>query len=255
MHEGEDDARPRSGSAGATSGRSASPVRDGIVIAAAVGIAGIAFGVLARSSGLSLPKACAMSLLVFTGASQFAAVSLIASGGGLAAAMGSALLLAARNTLYGPVVARWFEPGRPSNLLVTQVIIDESTALGAAQLDAAGGPGPGGSASPAPQARAGFLAAGIGVYVTWNLGTLLGALVGDLLGDPTRWGLDAVFPATFVALLAPHVRHRPGQVAALAAAAIALATLPVLPAGVPVLLAALGVIPGAWLRSRSGVTS
>ena len=238
MHDGGDDGTTRPGSGVGVGRRVDGPVRDGLVISAAVGVAGVAFGVLARSSGLSVAKACAMSLLVFTGASQFAAVSLLASGGGLAAAIGSALLLAARNTLYGPIVARWFEPGRASNLLVTQIIIDESAALGAAQDDPR-------------RARAGFLAAGIGVYVAWNLGTLLGALIGDVIGDPTRWGLDAVFPATFVALLAPHVRHRPGQVAALTAAAIALAALPVLPAGVPVLLAGLGVVPGAWWKFRS----
>src|SRR4051812_49366075 len=101
-------------------------LRDGLVLAFAVGVVGIVFGVLARSSGLSVAKTCAMSLLVFTGASQLAAVAVIKSGGSGPAALGSALLLAARNTLYGPVVAPWFQrDGTVARAGVAQIIIDE----------------------------------------------------------------------------------------------------------------------------------
>lgn len=214
------------------------PVRDGVSIGVAVGLVGIAFGVLAESEGLSVAKACALSLLVFTGASQFAAVSVLGSGGSLAAALGSALLLAARNGLYGPVVARWLvDDPAPRRAVMTQLVIDESTAVGAAQPTAA-------------QSRTGFLAGGLAVYVCWNLGTLVGALGGAALGDTDAWGLDAAFPAAFVALLAPHVRRRPGQVAAVTAAAVCIAGMPVLPAGVPVLLAVLGIVPAAWVARR-----
>lgn len=219
------------------------PVRDGIAIGVAVGIVGIAFGVLARSNGLSVGKTCAMSLLVFTGASQFAAVGVAGSGGSIGAALGSALLLGARNSLYGAVVARWFR-GRSVALRVgiTQLVIDESTGVGAAQDDA--------DTDRPHDAALGFLATGLTIYVFWNLGTLVGALAGDLVGDTDNWGLDAAFPAAFVALLAPHLRERPGRVAATCAIALAIASLPLLPTGVPVLIAVLGVLPAAWLRSK-----
>jgi len=215
------------------------PIRDGWSIGVAVGVVGVVFGVLARASGLSVEKACAMSLLVFTGASQLAAVSVIAAGGTAIAAVASAMLLAVRNALYGPVVAHWFgRDSLPTRLAVTQVIIDESAGVGAAQPDPT-------------DARRGFLAAGLGVYVCWNLGTLVGALAGDLVGDPTRWGLDAAFPAAFVALLAPHVTNRPGRVAAIVAAAVTVATAPWLPAGAPILIAAAVAVPVA-VRSWEG---
>ncbi len=215
--------------------RRATPIRDGVSIGIAVGFVGVAFGVLAEAEGLSVAKACALSLLVFTGASQFAAVSVLGAGGTLGAALGSALLLSVRNGLYGPVVARWFG-GEPvaRRAVVAQIIIDESTAVGAAQ-------------PTTNESRTGFLAGGLGVYVAWNLGTLLGALGGSALGDTDRWGLDAAFPAAFVALLAPHVRSKPGQVAALVAAAICIVAVPTMPAGSPVLLGALGILPATWV--------
>ncbi|HNI36021.1 MAG TPA: AzlC family ABC transporter permease [Microthrixaceae bacterium] len=214
------------------------PVRDGLLLAFAVGIVGIIFGVLARSSGLSVAKTCALSLLVFTGASQLAAVSVIDAGGAPATALGSALMLAARNTLYGPVVARWF-PDRPmaERLAVAQLIIDESTGMGAAQSDPA-------------QQRKGFVSAGLGTYVFWNLGTLVGAVAGDVVGDLQQWGLDAAFPAVYVAMLAPHLRRRPGRISALIAAAIAIATVPFLPVGIPILASTLGAFGGAVLAAR-----
>lgn len=222
------------------------PVRDGIAIGVAVSVVGVAFGVLARSSGLSVAKTCAMSLLVFTGASQFAVVSITAAGGSVGAALGSALLLSARNGLYGPVVAQWFR-NRPlvECLAVTQIVIDESTGIGAAQGDAL--------TEDPRDARTGFLVAGLTIYVGWNIGTLLGALAGDIVGDTSRWGLDAAFPAAYLSLLVPHLRSRPGQVAAAVAATLVVAGIPLLPTGVPVLVAALGAVPGAWLRERNAV--
>jgi len=216
------------------------PLVDGISVSIAVGVVALTFGVLARTSGLTVGKTCAMSLLVFTGASQFAAVSVAAQGGSMAAVLGASLLLAARNTLYGPVVSRWFEHlGRPRRMLLAQFILDESTGVGAAQ-PAADGP------DPTRHNRIGFLAGGLGVYVLWNLGTLVGALAGNVVGDVGRWGLDAAFPASFVALLAPHLSHRPCRFAALIAAVLTIVSVPVLPIGVPVLVGALAVLPAAW---------
>ena len=228
--------------------RAANARRDGFSIGLAVGVVGVAFGVLARATGLSVAKTCAMSLLVFTGASQFAAVGVIGAGGTGLAALGSALLLASRNTLYGPVVAQWF--GRdplPRRAVLAQLIIDESTGIGSAQPDHA-------------SRRVGFIAGGLGVYIFWNLGTLAGALLGDVVGSVEAWGLDAAFPAAFVALLWPHLEHRPGRVAALVGGVITLVTVPVLPVGVhlgsvadavlrvgvPILLASLGAAAAAF---------
>ena len=213
-------------------------LRDGLALAFAVGLVGIVFGVLARSSGLSVAKACAMSLLVFTGASQIAAASVIGAGGTQYAALGSALLLAARNALYGPVVAPWFrESSTLTRVGLAHVVIDESTGMGAAQ-------------TTDQQRRTGFLAAGLGIYVAWNLGTLLGAAAGDLIGDLEAWGLDAAFPAVYVAMLAPHLRSRPGKVSALVAGAVAVATVPVLPVGIPILVCTLGALVGAVAAHR-----
>ncbi len=218
------------------------PLRAGILIGVTVGLVGITFGVLARSAGLSVAKACTMSLLVFTGASQFAAVGVVGSGGSALAALGAAVLLAARNTLYGPVVGRAVRGPLWSRLVQSQLVIDESAGLAAAQPDAR-------------SARRGFLAAGLGVFAFWNLGTLLGALGGDVLGDTDRFGLDAAFPACFLALLAPHLRTLPGRVAALLAGAIAVLAIPFVPVGVPILLGALAIVPAGALRSHRRTTA
>jgi len=201
-------------------------------------VVGVVFGVLAVAAGFTVVQTCAMSLLVFTGASQFAAVSVIAAGGTAVAAAGSALLLAGRNALYGPVVAPWLHGDSiPVRAAAAQLIIDESTAIGAAQT--------------AGQRRRGFLSAGLSVYVMWNLGTLIGAVGGDLLGDLDAWGLDAAFPAAFVALLIPHLQRRTGRIAAAVGAGVAAVSVPLVPAGVPVLLAVLGAFVGAIVAGRS----
>jgi len=211
--------------------------REAIVLCIAVGVIAMTFGVLADAAGFDLPRIVVLSALVFTGASQFAAVSVVDSGGSGTAALGSALLIATRNALYGPVIARFL----PRRILIrglgAHFVLDETTAMASAQRDDR-------------EAAGAFWFTGVLLWTLWNIGTVVGALLGAALGDPEKWGLDAAFPASFVALLAPHVRSRPGQVAAFAGAVIAIATLPVTPAGVPLLLAALGVVPAVVLRSR-----
>lgn len=206
-------------------------LRASVVLGLAVGVFGVSFGVLGTAAGLSVAKVCAMSLLVFTGGSQFAAVGVVASGGTVGAALGSALLLAARNAAYGVTLAptlRGMPFGR--SLVAAQLVIDESTAMATAQ--------------PAPrQARGAFWATGIAVFLCWNVGTLVGAAAGAAIGDPGALGIDAALPAGFLALVAPHLRQRRGQVAALAGAVIALVLVPLAPAGVPVIAAAAGVVP------------
>lgn len=212
----------------------ADPTRAGLVISLAIGFVGITFGVLARSAGLSVLQACTMSLLVFTGASQFAVVGVLAGGGTLLAGVGAAVLLAVRNTLYGPIVAPALKGPWWKRAAMAHLVIDESTGVAAAQPDRA-------------TARKGFLVTGLGVLVCWNLGTLIGALAGDVVGDPNRFGLDAAFPAVSLALLAPHLRHARGRTAAIVAAGLAVSVVPVVPVGLPVLLAVLALVP-AMLR-------
>jgi 4-azaleucine resistance transporter AzlC len=214
-----------------------SPQRDALAIGVAVGVFGVTFGVLAVSAGLTALQAQAMSLLVFTGASQFAAVGVIDSGGTPAAALGSALLLAARNGMYGLALSGTVTGGRLRRLLAAQLVIDESAAMASAQSD------------PARAERA-FLLTGLSVFVFWNLGTLLGAAGGNAIGDPETFGLDAAFPAGFVALMAPHLRRRPGLVAALVGGLVALVTVPLLPAGAPILVAAVAVVPAFVVQRR-----
>jgi 4-azaleucine resistance transporter AzlC len=195
------------------------------VLGAAVGVFGVAFGVLADDSGLSAAQACAMSIFVFTGASQFAAVSVVGVGGSAITAIASALLLAARNGIYGLALAPRISARGWRRALAAQLVIDESTAMAVAQ--------------PTPAtAESAFWWTGLSVFVAWNVGTLLGVLAGNAIGDPQQWGLDAAFPAGFVSLMMPQLRERPRLFAAGLGAAVAAIAVPWTRPGVPVLLAA-----------------
>ena len=200
-------------------------------IGVAVGVYGISFGVLAVASGLSPAQACVMSMLVFTGASQFAFVGVIAAGGGAFAAMGPAVMLAVRNAAYGLSLTSILPARLRDRALAAHLVIDETTAMARAQSDP-------------DAARRAFLATGVSVWVFWNLGTLAGALLGGGIGDPTTLGLDAMFPAAFLALLAPQLRRPGAPVAAVTGVVIALALVPFAPAGVPIIAAMAGVVPG-----------
>jgi 4-azaleucine resistance transporter AzlC len=216
--------------------------REGLLLSIAVGVVGVTFGVLADAAGLGLLQIIVMSSLVFTGASQFAAVSVIDGGGSGAAAVGSAMLLAARNALYGAVVGPLFPGGRATRALGAHLTIDETTAMASVQTDDT-------------TAADAFWWTGAWLWSLWNLGSIGGALLGAVIGEPETWGLDAAFPAAFVALLAPHVRSAPGRVAALLGAGLAIATVPIAPAGVPLLVAALAVGPALWWKIHRGVVS
>jgi predicted branched-subunit amino acid permease len=207
-------------------------VRDALAIGVATGAYGLSFGALAVAAGVSVPQACALSALMFTGASQFAFIGLI--GGGAAAAAATAVLLGVRNGLYGLRLASVLHVRGSRRALAAQLVIDESTAM-------AVGRKPGGAA------RLGFWATGAAVFVCWNVATLLGALAGDALSDPRAVGLDAAAPAAFVALLAPRLDSREPRVVAALAACAALVSVAFVPAGVPVLVAA-AVALGAALR-------
>jgi 4-azaleucine resistance transporter AzlC len=211
--------------------RPRSPVTASVVLGVAVGVFGVSFGVLASASGLSVAKACALSLLVFTGASQFAAVSVVGSGGSGAAAIGGALLLAARNGVYGLTMAPILERGLGRRLVASQLVIDETTAMATAQPDVR-------------SARRAFWATGLAIYVCWNVGTLVGAVGGGTIGHPETLGLDAAFPAGFLALLVPHLKRMDGRLAAIVGGGVSLVFIPFVPVGVPILLAVAGAFVG-----------
>jgi 4-azaleucine resistance transporter AzlC len=204
--------------------------RDAIAIGLATGAYGISYGVLAVAAGLSVAQTCSMSILVFTGASQFAVVGVIGAGGSVVAALAPALLLAARNSLYGLSLVPVLRGRLGSRAAQSQLIIDESTAMARAQDDPV-------------SAHAAFLATGVSVFVFWNLGTLAGALVGGGIGDPRALGLDAMFPAAFLALLAPQLTRPVARTAAIYGGLLAVVLIPFTPVGVPILAAVLGVVP------------
>ena len=214
-----------------------SSVRDGIAIGVTTGVIGVVYGVLARGAGLGLVQTCAMSLIMFTGASQFTLVSLVRAGAGPWSMLIPTVLLSARNALYGPVVRRFFDHSlrgsTPIGLAAAQLMIDESTGVGAAQ-------------DTQPARRVGFWAGGIGVYVFWNLGTLLGATIGASV-NPDALGLDAAFPASFIALVLPHLRTQPGRAAALIGAIASMVSIPLVPSGAPIVVGFIGAPLAALL--------
>jgi len=215
--------------------------RQAVSVSLATGLYGISFGALSVAAGLSVPQTMALSLLMFSGGSQFAFIGVVGGGGALGAAVASAALLGARNGLYGAQLTPLLDLPWSRRLPAAQLTIDESTAVATAQPTRAA-------------ARVGFWWTGVGVYLLWNLFTLLGALAGDRLGDPRAYGLDAAAAAAFLALVWPRLAGRAAQAVAGAAVVVALATTSLLPAGVPVLLAALvAVVVGLVTTGRPPV--
>jgi 4-azaleucine resistance transporter AzlC len=201
-----------------------------IAVGIVIGAFGAVFGVTAVAAGGTVLQACVMSLLVFTGASQFSAVSVVADGGSTGAALSSSLLLAARNGVYGLTMARVLSGPLGRRLVAAQVVTDETTAMATAQ-------------STGREQAAAFWMTGLTLYVCWNLGTLGGALLGSEI-DPERWGLDAALPAGFVAMVWPHFRTRNGRLAGLIGAVVCLITIPFVPVGLSVLCAAVAILVG-----------
>jgi len=203
--------------------------RNAVGVGLAVGAYGFAFGAASVAAGLSVLQTCLLSLLAFTGGTQFAVVGVIAGGGSGAAALASGLLLGSRNTLYAMRMAPVLRVRGVRRLVAALVTIDESTAMAIAQPDE-------------EAARVAFRWTAGSVFVVWNLTTLVGALLGKVV-DPKTIGLDAVVPAAFLALVAP--RLRAGAVErriATAAALIALTLIPFTPPGVPVLAASAALL-------------
>ncbi|MEO8889026.1 MAG: AzlC family ABC transporter permease [Jatrophihabitantaceae bacterium] len=205
-------------------------IRDSLGVGLAVGAYGFAFGAASVSAGLSVLQTCLLSLLAFTGGTQFAIVGVVAGGGTLAAALGSGLLLGSRNTLYAMRLAPLLQVRGVRRLVAALGTIDESTAMAVGQRND-------------EDSRTAFWWTFAGVFVFWNLATVLGAAGASALGDPTKFGLDAVIPAAFLALLAPRLRGgRLEKRIALAGAVIAFALIPFTPPGVPILAASAALL-------------
>ncbi len=206
----------------------AAAIRASWAVGVAVSAYGISFGALAVTAGLSIWQTCVLSLVMFSGGSQFALLGILASGGTAAggAAIASAALLGTRNSLYGLRVAPLIGGRWPRKLLAAHWTIDETTAVSTAQPTLA-------------SQRTGFWFTGAIIYIGWNLTTLVGALIGNLLGDVSRYGLDAAAAAAFLGLLWPRLKQLQPVVVAVGAAVVAAVLIPVVPAGIPVLAAAL----------------
>lgn len=208
--------------------------RDGVRAVAPLAIAvvgfGISFGVLAKTAGMGTLAPIVMSMTTFAGSAQFAAASILDVGGTVVSAITAAVLLNAR---YGPIgvsVAPYLTGSWWSRFLHAQLTVDESWAI-AAEGD--------GRFNPRV-----LLGAGVTLYTAWVAGTVLGVAFGDVIGDPSRWGLDAAFPALFLALLVPQLRDGRSIQAAVLGAAIALALTPFTPAGVPIIAASAACLLG-----------
>lgn len=209
--------------------------RRALGLASAVGVFGVSFGVLSATAGVPVPIACAMSVLVFAGGSQFAALGVVVAGGSPVAAVAAGLLLNARYAAFGVAVAPVLRGSPLRRALAAQLVIDESSAMALAERDP-------------DVARRAFWVTGGAVFVLWNAGTLVGALAGSGIADPAVYGLDAAFPAGFLALLGPLLRGRRARTAAAGGVLLALALTPVTPPGVPILVSALGALAGLAVR-------
>ncbi len=200
-------------------------LRDALGIAVASGAYAISFGAISTAAGLSLLQTCALSVVMFTGASQFALVGVVGAGGSVWAGAVTAALLGSRNALYGLRLSSVLDVRAWRRPAAAHFVTDETTALATARDDPA-------------QSRFAFWATGIALFVLWNTGTLVGALATHAISDPKAPGLDAAPPAAFLALLAPRLRAREPLAIAIGAAVIAIAVLPFVPAGVPLLVVA-----------------
>jgi predicted branched-subunit amino acid permease len=214
-------------------------IRQGLSVGVATGLYGISFGALSVTSGLSVLQTCLLSLLLFSGGSQFALIGILGSGGTAGAAVTAASLLSVRNALYGLQLGSSMLPEGWRRFVIAQLTIDESTAVALSQ-------------SARPLRRLGFWVTGLAVFIGWNLMTLAGALAGKAFGDPKRLGLDAAASAAFTALLWPRLRAREPVAIAIVGAAVTTVLVPTIPPGLPVLVAAFAGALAAWLWPRRG---
>ena len=191
-------------------------------VAFTVGLYGAAFGAAGVTAGFSILQTCLLSLLLFSGASQFAVVGIMGAGGAAISAIATATLLGFRNALYGLQMAPILKVSGIKRVLAAQITIDESTAVATLQENDS-------------DRRRGFYITGVGVYIFWNLFTFLGALGASAIGDPSVWGLDAAVPAAFCGLIWPRLKNKTHFIVSAVAIAWALALTPISPAGIPII--------------------
>ncbi len=207
--------------------------RDSLSLSFAVGVYGAAFGAASVAAHFTVLQTCAISLLTFSGASQFAAVGVIGSGGGAFSAIATGALLGTRNGLYGVRMAPLLKVRGLKRILAAQLTIDESTGVSLAQDNE-------------KDSRTGFWWTGFGVFIFWNIFTLIGALSAGLLKDPAAYGLDALVPAAFVGLVWPRLKGKKSYFLAAIAFIFALSLAPFVPAGIPIIATSILAVIVGW---------
>ena len=204
-----------------------------------VGLYGIAFGAAGIAAGFSLLQTCLLSLLTFSGASQFAVVGVMGAGGSAISAISTASLLGVRNSLYGLRLAPLLKLKGLKRVVGAQVTIDESTGVALGQSDLG-----------EDAMRQGFWLSGIGVYIFWNFFTVVGALGAQAMGNPAAWGLDAAVPAAFLGLVWTRLTNKLERTLAIAAMVLSLAMTPFVAAGIPIISTALLAVAFGWKAPR-----
>ena len=207
--------------------------RDSFSLSFAVGAYGTAFGAASVTAHFSILQTCLLSLLTFSGASQFAVIGVVGAGGSALSAIATASLLGTRNALYGIRMAPILKVKGFKRIVAAQLTIDESTAIATAQDNE-------------KDQIIGFWHTGFGVFIFWNIFTLLGALGAQAIGNPSAWGLDAAVPAAFIALVWPRLVDKKTRLIAVGAIALSLALVPFTTAGLPIITTALLAIVVGW---------
>ena len=202
-------------------------LRDSLSVSITVGAYGTAFGAAAVANGFSLLQTCLLSLLTFSGASQFAVIGVLGAGGGAISGIATASLLGIRNGVYGVIMAPRLKVKGFKRVVAAQITIDESTAVALGQ-----------EVRGESAMRQGFWLTGFGVFLFWNLFTVAGALGAQAMGDIRAWGLDSAVPAAFLGLVWPRLKTKRDRILALSCVVFALAMTPILPAGLPIIATA-----------------
>ena len=209
--------------------------RTSLSVAFTVGLYGAAFGAAGITAGFSILQTCLLSLLLFSGASQFAVVGIMGAGGSAVSAIATATLLGFRNALYGLQLAPILKVTGLKRIIASQITIDESTAVSTLQ------------SNDSDRKRA-FYLTGFGVYIFWNLFTFLGALGASAIGDPSVWGLDAAVPAAFCGLVWPRLKDKRLFLISACAIVLALLLTPITPAGIPIITTVLLAVIFGWKK-------
>lgn len=202
-------------------------LRDSLSVSITVGAYGTAFGAAAVANGFSVLQTCLLSLLTFSGASQFAVIGVLGAGGGAISGIATASLLGIRNGVYGVIMAPRLKVKGFKRIIASQITIDESTAVALGQ-----------EVRGESAMRQGFWLTGFGVFLFWNLFTLAGALGAQAMGDIRAWGLDSAVPAAFLGLVWPRLQTNRDRFLAIGCVVFALVMTPILPAGLPIIATA-----------------